>query len=107
LITTNNDTPIYNKLQYNVRGQLWDIRVSTGTDVNGTWNRGALQFFYDQTYSFGGSGADNNGNVLAAKHYRPLDEQSSTWAISTDYYGYDALNRLTSASEYYIASGAS
>ena len=96
------DTPIYNKLQYNVRGQLWDVRVSTGADVNGTWNRGALQFFYSQPYSFtGGSGADNNGNVLAAKHYRPLDEGSSTYTISTDQYSYDPLNRITSVSENY------
>ena len=95
------DTPIYNKLQYNVRGQLWDVRVSTGADVNGTWNRGALQFFYSQPYSFtGGSGADNNGNVLGAKQYWPMDEQSSTYTISTDYYGYDSLNRVSSVSEY-------
>jgi RHS repeat-associated protein len=93
-------TLLYNKLQYNVRGQLWDIRV--GTDVNDTWNRGALQLFYDQTYSFGGSGIDNNGNVLATKTYRPLDDQSSTWSISTDYYTYDALNRLKSLTENHL-----
>jgi YD repeat-containing protein len=93
-------TPLYNKLQYNVRGQLWDIRV--GTDVNGTWNRGAVQLFYDQTYSFGGSGTDNNGNVLATKTYRPMDDQSSTRSISTDYHTYDALNRLKSLTENHI-----
>ena len=97
-------TTLYNKLQYNVRGQLWDIRVSTTLDVNGTWNRGALQLFYDQTYSYGGSGTDNNGNVLAAKTYRPLDELSSTWSISTDYYAYDQLNRLKSVTEHHVTN---
>ena len=95
------DTPIYNKLQYNVRGQLWDTRVGTALSGNQDWNRGALQFFYDQSYSYGGSGTDNNGNVLAAKHYRPLDDGSSTYTISTDQYSYDTLNRITSVSENY------
>lgn len=99
------DTALYHKRQYNVRGQLWDVRVSTGADVNGTWNRGCLQFFYDQAGSYGGSGADNNGNVLATKHYRPMDEQSTNWAISTDYYNYDSLNRITQVTEYYVATG--
>ncbi len=98
------DTPIYHKRQYNVRGQLWDIRASTGADPDGTWNRGALQVFYDQAGSFGGSGLDNNGNVLATKHYRPLDEQSATWAISTDTYIYDELNRLKSVAEKHVSS---
>lgn len=101
------DTPIHHKLQYNVRGQLWDIRVGTALDGNGDWNRGALQFFYSQPYSYtGGSGPDNNGNVLAAKHYRPLDELSSTYTISTDSSNYDALNRVTSVSEDYQINGS-
>lgn len=99
------DTPLYHKLQYNMRGQLWDIRVSTGADVNGSWNRGALQFFYDSSYGYGSSGPDNNGNVLKSWHYVPLDEQASTWAIQRDSYSYDALNRITSVAEHYIASG--
>ena len=98
---TDTPTPIYHKLQYNVRGQLWDTRVGTAFSGNQDWNRGALQFFYDQSYSYGGSGTDNNGNVLAAKHYRPLDEGGSTYTISTDQYSYDTLNRITSVSENY------
>ena len=94
-LLSSQDTAIYHKLQYNVRGQLWDTRVGTGLSGNSDWNRGALQSFYDQSYSYGGTGADNNGNVLASKHYRPLDELSSTYTISTDYYLYDSLNRLT------------
>jgi YD repeat-containing protein len=30
-------TPLYHKLQYNIRGQLWDVRVSTNPDV-GSFN---------------------------------------------------------------------
>ena len=97
-------TPLYHKLQYNIRGQLWDVRVSTGSDVNGTWNRGALQFFYENTYTHGASGPGNNGNVLKTNHYIPFDEQSSTWAIHDQFYSYDSVNRLSSVSEYFISS---
>ncbi len=96
------DTAIHHQLNYNTRGQLWDVRVGTGFDGNTNWNRGALQSFYDQAGSVGGSNPDNNGNVTAAKHYRPLDEQSSTWTITTDSYGYDSLNRVTSVTEKYV-----
>jgi RHS repeat-associated protein len=98
------DTAVYNKLQYNIRGQLWDVRVSTGADPNGTWNRGVLQFFYDQAHTFGGSNPDNNGNVTQMKHYRPLDDSSATWAISTDTYSYDPLNRISSVSENFVST---
>jgi len=97
-------TSLYHKMQYNIRGQLWDVRVSTGSDVNGSWNRGALQFFYESTYTHGGSGPDNNGNVLKASHYVPLDEQSSTSAINYQFYSYDSLNRLSSVAEYFLSS---
>lgn len=75
-------TALYHKLQYNIRGQLWDVRVSTGADINGSWNRGCFQYFYDGTYGYGTSGLDNNGNVLKANTYVPLDEQINDWAIS-------------------------
>ena len=96
--------PLYHKLQYNIRGQLWDVRVSTGPDVNGSWNRGALQFFYESTYTHGASGPDNNGNVLKTNHYVPLDEQSATWTIHDQFYSYDALNRLSSVAEYFVSN---
>jgi hypothetical protein len=48
-----SQTPLYHKLQYNIRGQLLDLRVSAGSDINGSWNRGALQFFYESTYTHG------------------------------------------------------
>ncbi|HEX6045429.1 MAG TPA: RHS repeat-associated core domain-containing protein, partial [Pyrinomonadaceae bacterium] len=97
-------TPLYHKLQYNIRGQLWDVRVATGSDVNGSWNRGALQMFYESTYGFGISGPDNNGNVVKSKHYVPLDDSSSTWAIHDQTYTYDALNRLAAVSEDFVSS---
>jgi RHS repeat-associated protein len=97
-------TPLYHKLQYNIRGQLWDVRVSTGSDVNGSWNRGCLQFFYDGSLGYGTSGPDNNGNVRFANTYIPLDEQSSTWAIHRQSYSYDALNRLASVAEYFVSN---
>lgn len=98
-------TALYHKLEYNIRGQLWDVRV--GTDTSGSWNRGALQFFYDGTYGYGTSGPDNNGNVLKSKQYVPLDDSSSTWAIHEQAYSYDALNRLGSAAEYFVSSSQS
>lgn len=97
-------TALYHKRQYNIREQLWDVRVSTGSDVNGSWNRGALQFFYEPTYTHGASGPTNNGNVLKTNHYVPLDDQSSTWAIHDQFYTYDAVNRLSSVSESFISS---
>jgi RHS repeat-associated protein len=95
-------TPLYHKLQYNIRGQLWDVRVATGSDVNGSWDRGALQFFYESTLTHGASGPDNNGNVLKSSHYVP-DDQGNPVAIPHQLYTYDSLNRLTSVAEYFIS----
>jgi len=97
-------TPLYHKLQYNIRSQLWDVRVSTGSDINGSWNRGCLQYFYDGTYGYGTSGPDNNGNLLFANTYIPLDEQIVGWAIHRQSYNYDSLNRLTSTTEYFVSN---
>jgi YD repeat-containing protein len=73
-------TLLYHKLQYNIRGQLWDVRVSTNPDVNGSMNRGGLQYFYDSSLGYGTSGPDNNGNVLFANTYIE-DVQNNSWAI--------------------------
>jgi len=93
--------PLYHKLQYNIRGQLWDVRVSTNPDVNGSANRGGLQFFYDSSLGYGTSGPDNNGNLLFANTYSPEDEQQTHWAITRQRYNYDSLNRLKSVTEYF------
>ena len=95
-------TPLYHKLQYNGRGQLWDVRVSTNPDVNGSMNRGGLQFFYDSSLGYGTSGPDNNGNVLFANTYTPEDEQDLHWAIHRQSYAYESLNRLKSVTEYFV-----
>ena len=95
-------TPLYHKLQYNIRGQLWDVRVSTNPDVNGSMNRGGLQYFYDSSLGYGTSGPDNNGNVLFANTYTPEDEQDVHWAIHRQRYDYDSLNRLKSVTEYFV-----
>ncbi len=97
-------TALYHKRQYNARGQLWDVRVSTGADVNGSWNRGCLQFFYDNSGGFGTSGPENNGNVLKSWHYIPLNEQTTSWAIQRDAYAYDSLNRITGVTESYVSN---
>lgn len=97
-------TELYHKLQYNPRGQLWDVRVSTGADINGSWNRGCLQFFYDVSYGYGTTGPDNNGNVLKTKHYVPMDEQSNAWAIHDQSYTYDSVNRISSVAEYFTTN---
>lgn len=97
-------TALYHKLQYNIRGQLWDIRVSTGADINGSWNRGCLQYFYDGSFGYGTSGPDNNGNVLKANTYIPLDEQANGWTISRQTYSYDSLNRLGWVAEYFVSN---
>lgn len=96
-------TALYHKLQYNIRGQLWDIRVSTGADINGTMNRGGLQYFYDGSYGYGTSGPDNNGNVLFANTYIE-DPPNNTWAIHRQSYSYDSLNRLNSVAEYFVSN---
>lgn len=115
--TFGTQTTLYHKRQYNLRGQLWDIRLSTGSDIGGpgngynpTWNRGALQLSYDADRRLYDNPtnppatSDNNGNVSEMRHFVPLNELPNSdpnqdWAISRDYYEYDALNRLTTITE--------
>ena len=75
-----------------MRGQLFDVRASNSTDEWGG-ELGALANYYSTQWWHGGSGHDNNGNVL----------MSQTWIGSyymEDRYNYDALNRITSVAEY-------
>ena len=97
-------TPIYNKLFYNIRGQLAEIRVSTSytgpTDT--TWNRGALINHYS-SQCWGvctplSSMTDNNGNLRQQDHMIP-NASGGTEAIYTQTYDYDSLNRLKRVSE--------
>lgn len=58
-------TPVYNKLFYNLRGQLSEIRVGTTPNDTG-WNRGAIINHYrDQTWAGSARG------VLAPHAGRP------------------------------------
>jgi RHS repeat-associated protein len=95
-------TALYHKQRYNVRGQLWDMRLSTvayGSDpTNG--DRGSIVNYYSNGYTQGGSGTDNNGNLLRQESYVPSGpyfQQS---------YAYDNLNRLTSVSEKLNGTGS-
>jgi len=54
-----------------VRGQLYDVRLSTQADIGGDWDRGCLQFFYSANMALGGSGTDNNGNLVAQQYWIP------------------------------------
>jgi RHS repeat-associated protein len=88
-------TPIYHKLRYNVRGQLWDVRASTvsfATDP-GNGDRGAIVNYYSSNFVQGGSGTDNNGNLLRQENYIPGSN------FFQDNFAYDKLNRLTAISE--------
>lgn len=92
-------TPIYNKLFYNSRGQLSEIREGiTPNDTN--WERGAIINHYsDSCWGMcGGSDSttsmtDNNGNLKKQDVYIPGG------ALFTQFYSYDSLNRLQSVTE--------
>jgi RHS repeat-associated protein len=91
------DTAVYNKLTYNVRQQLSEIRVGTTANDTG-WNRGALINHYsDQTWA--GSGTDNNGTLKKQDVYIPNDDAITGYSLTTQFYSYDALNRLQNVRE--------
>jgi RHS repeat-associated protein len=98
--------PLYHKLHYNSRGQLFDIRLSTSSlQVNEwDWNRGALVNYYSSNYAWEGSpgtftGPDNNGNLRRSETFVPLNDQITAFSSYRDTYEYDSLNRLSSVSE--------
>lgn len=94
------DTPLYHKERRNVRGQTYDMRLSTVNDVE-NWNRGAIVNYYSfQPYGFGTSGPDNNGNLLVQQHWVPNDDAISGSSFMQQNYGYDALNRIDWIGEY-------
>ncbi|MGH9941342.1 MAG: DUF4214 domain-containing protein [Pyrinomonadaceae bacterium] len=98
-------TPLYHKLHYNVRGQLYDVRLSSVND-EWNWNRGCLQAYYTGNYAWSPNpGPDNNGNVLRTHNYVPHDDHASSYTLRYQNYYYDALNRLKQADEY-SAAGA-
>lgn len=96
------DTPLFHKQRFNSRGQLWDVRLSTisfTTDpANG--DRGSIVNYFSTGYTQGGSGTDNNGNLLRQEIYVP----GGPYFQQT--YGYDNLNRVTSVSEKLNGAGS-
>lgn len=91
-------TAIYNKLFYNSRGQLAEIRASTSytgpTDTTG--DRGVIINHYSNQPGCWGAtcnATDNNGNLRRQEIYIP---NSDTFA---QFYEYDSLNRLQSVRE--------
>jgi RHS repeat-associated protein len=105
------DTALYHKMLYNSRGQLAEIRVGLYpiNDPDPTratsWQRGAIINHYsDSGWGASGGGPDNNGNlrrqdVLIPNLDGPGYDQSGGFAMSTQSFYYDSLNRLSSASE--------
>ena len=99
--TTPN--PIYNKLFYNSRGQLGEIRASTSyTGPNDfSADRGAIVNNYSsqctgicEESGVPASMPDNNGNLRKQEIHIP----NQTMRLQA--YDYDALNRLTEAREF-------
>jgi YD repeat-containing protein len=94
------NTPLYRKSFYNIRGQLFDTRVSSVNDP-WDWNRGRLINYYSSNHIWGQSGTDNNGNVRFAETWIPPENATLDQAdtLTEDSYSYDALNRLSSVVE--------
>ena len=86
--------PIYNKLFYNSRGQLAEIREGL-TPNDTSWQRGAIINFYSTCWGmcFGSSMTDNNGNLKGQEHWIP-DSSGSPLAVPAQQFEYDQLNRL-------------
>ena len=96
-------TPIYNKLFYNSRGQMSEIRESTSytgpADTN--FNRGAL--INDYSLQCGGASCnatDNNGNLRKQTVSIPNNDQNTNPTSWYEQYDYDPLNRLQRVHEY-------
>lgn len=98
-------TALYHKLHYNMRGQLYDIRVSTyslqGNEFN--WNRGCLALYYGG-YAWGQSGPTNNANITRSQHWVPTNDAISDYSYIQNDNSYDTLNRLSSTTEFQAGS---
>jgi RHS repeat-associated protein len=101
------DIALFNKRHYNVRGQLYDVRVSTQpwTSDQWNWDRGAIINYYS-TADFNASndaransGPDNNGNLLRQDNWVPTNYPTD-FSYFRQNYTYDTLNRLKSVAEY-------
>jgi RHS repeat-associated protein len=94
------DTAIYNKLAYNSRGQLAEIKTSTVPN-DSSWNRGKFVNWYSlQCGGASCNGPDNNGNLRKQEVSIPLNEQNTNSTSWYQQYEYDSLNRLTEVHEH-------
>lgn len=87
-------TPIYNKLFYNIRGQLSEIREGT-TPNNTDFERGAIINFFGTCWGMcaGQPMPNNNGNLKRQEHW-VKDSNGNVIAINTQAFEYDSLNRV-------------
>jgi hypothetical protein len=99
------DTAIYNKLSYNSRGQLADIRETTNDATSDSdplsWNRGRFINWY--SLQCGGAAcnpSDNNGNLRKQETLIPSNEQNTSSTSWYQQYEYDSLNRLSEVHEH-------
>src|SRR2546422_710451 len=92
--TVFTTTAIFNKLFYNSRGQLGEIREGR-TPNNDSLELGAIINFYGGCWGMcaGGSVPYNNGNLNRQEHWIK-NSQDQVVAIPTQNYDYDSLNRL-------------
>jgi len=86
------NAPGFNKLHYNIRGQLCEVRVSNVSDEC-SGELGALGNHYIMISVLCGSDSDNNGSVL-------MSQITLNSYYVEDRYSYDSLNCLTSVHEY-------
>jgi RHS repeat-associated protein len=94
-------TPVYNKAFYNSRGQLAEIRVSSTSGTDTSWNRGAIINHYSNNCwgMCGGSNSttamtDNNGNLQKQEIYIPNNDAVTSYHMKWQQHSYDQLNRL-------------
>ena len=98
------DTPVYNKLAYNSRGQLSEVRASTSPNDT-DWNRGKFVNWYSPLC--GGAScnnSDNNGNLRKQETFIPHNDQVSSSTSWSQQFEYDQLNRLTWIKEFNSSS---
>lgn len=97
------DTAVYQKLAYNSRGQLSEIRASTSYTgpLDMDWNRGKLVNDYSLLCSGANCNAtDNNGNLRKQTVSVPNNDQNTNPTSWYQQYEYDSVNRLTQVNEY-------
>jgi RHS repeat-associated protein len=102
------NTSLYHNSHYNNRMQLVSTRVGDSPTDEWNWSRGAIGFYYGTTAVNTGdifaNDTDNNGNLRRQINFVPL--VGGGYVIpQQDDYTYDALNRISSFSDWQRDSG--